>query len=133
MFKAESGRSSAVRLLTRISALLAMLILVLSFTTPAVAMDSRITGVVTAVDTYSGTLVVRPADNQPSAMAMTEYTFVLRHGTRVVLCDQNSTVENLGIGQRVTVTYHEQDGKTIADRIDISAPPAPVIVACNLD
>jgi cold shock CspA family protein len=42
------------------------------------------------------------------------------------LCNRNKGFENLAAGQKVTVRYHEREGRLFADAIDI----APILLAC---
>ncbi len=42
--------------------------------------------------------------------------------TKVMICYQNRSFEDIKVGEKVTVTYHEKDGKLFAVAIDIPTP-----------
>ena len=48
--------------------------------------------------------------------------------TKVTMCGQLKTVQDIKAGEQVTVKYHEDNGKLYADAIDLTAP----LVACLL-
>ncbi len=103
---------------------------VLSFTHYAVAAEGMaiLKGEVIAVDSYGRTLTVRPIEAVESFSMWTGggYTFTFDQMTNVIRCYQNKALEDIEVGERVTVTYHEEGGSLFADAIDI----APLFLAC---
>lgn len=79
---------------------------------------TTVTGQITSVDSYNRTISIAGPEGAVN--------FNVDKSTGLVFCDMNKTFNDLAAGQRVTVNYHESDGKLIADSIDI----APVILAC---
>ena len=72
-------------------------------------------GQVAAVNSYEKTVTVL------SFGEAGEYTFAVDKVTNVISCDENKTFNDIGAGEAVAVTYHEYEGKLIADAIDIPA------------
>lgn len=92
---------------------------IFSFATPAVAAMgnmSTISGEVIAVNPSAGTLTLRsgPRSGSPAG----QFTFATDKMTSITSCAQNGTLRDIGVGQDVTVTYHEKDGKFFADVIE---------------
>ena len=107
----------------------AMLFLV-SFANNAIATErmSTLKGEVIAIDTYDNLLIVRPSD---ASLASTlgeagDVTFSLNNMTDISSCTQSKTAEDLVIGEKVTVRYHQGEGKLFADAVTAE----PVILAC---
>ncbi len=95
------------------------LLLTTSFAAPAVAASGKIStlsGEVIAVNPSAGTLTVRSGARYGSPPA--QLTFSMDKMTSVTSCAQNKTLRDIGIGQDVTVTYHEKDGKLFADAVE---------------
>jgi hypothetical protein len=105
-------------LLTGVLALTAAVLLMVSFATPAAAAEklSTLSGQIIAVDPYAGTLTVKPSGQNESSMGL--FTFAADKMTSVTSCAQNEILSDIGIGQDVTVTYHEKEGKLFADVIE---------------
>jgi hypothetical protein len=103
---------------------------VVSFAQSVVAAENLITlkGEVVAVDSYGRTLTVKPIEwMESSPMGIGgEFTFAFDKMTNVMRCYQNKTLEDIDVGERVTVTYRETESGLVADAIDIS----PVFLAC---
>ena len=78
-------------------------------------------GQVTSIDFLAKSLTVKASDPFWGAS-----TFTMGNITKVTMCGQLKTVEDLKPGEIVTVAYHENNGKLYADAIDLSAP----IIAC---
>ena len=104
---------------------------VMSFAGPAVAAEkiATIKGEVIAVDHYAKTLTVKSKEPSLSSAfgTMGGFTFTTDQMTNVTSCTQNKTFEDIGVGEKVTVTYHEKDGKLFADAVDVGVP---LIIAC---
>ncbi len=95
------------------------LLFTISFATPAVAAAgkmSTLSGEVIAVNPSSGTLTVRSGARYGSSAA--QFTFSTDDMTSITSCAQNKTLRDIGVGQDVTVTYHEKDGKLFADAVE---------------
>jgi len=85
-------------------------------------------GEVVAIDSYTGVLTLRANSAEDPYAEATErgFAFAINPKTPVTICYQNKSTEDIKVGETVSVTYHERDGKLFADAIDI----APVILAC---
>ncbi len=77
-----------------------------------------IQGRVTSVDNFDRTFSVIGAEGV--------VTLTADKATSMTLCDRNMGFGNIAAGQNVTVTYHDYNGKLVADAVDI----APVVLAC---
>jgi hypothetical protein len=53
-------------------------------------------------------------------------TLSVDKSTTFTSCARNRGFENLAAGQKVTVKYHEREGRLVADAVDI----APILLAC---
>jgi len=108
----------------------AAVLFVVSFANSVVAAErtSTLKGEVIAVDTYDNLLIVKPSDaSRASALGRAgDVTFTLSKMTGITSCNQNKTVTDIVIGEKVTVTYHEREGKLFADAVDEPL----VILAC---
>jgi hypothetical protein len=92
---------------------------VISFAPPAVAGGekiSTISGQVVAVDHYAGTLTVKSSGRDESSMGL--FTFATDEMTSITSCAQNISLRDIGIGQDVTVAYHEREGKLFANVVE---------------
>jgi hypothetical protein len=102
----------------------------MSFAHSALAAENMATfnGEVIAVDSYDKTFTVKPLESieSESMESSAPLTFNWDKMTSVIMCDQNSSIEGIRVGGRVTVTYHEEGGSLIADAINI----APLYLAC---
>ena len=103
----------------------------MSFTTPAASegMMTSLKGEVVAVDTFAGTITVKPFDTGLSYDMNLDgtITFTIDNMTSVMSCGQNKPLEYIGAGEKVTINYHEKEGTLFADAIDVSIP---LVVAC---
>lgn len=102
---------------------------VVSFATQANAQGSKanLKGEVVAVDEYAGIVTVKSMEAiASSGISMKDnITFATFNETNVTSCTQNRTLNDLRMGDKVTITYHEAEGTLFADVIDI----APVVLA----
>lgn len=92
-------------------------LLMISFANTAIAGVGKmptISGEVIAVDPSAGTLTVKSRYASPMGL----FTFSTDKTTSITSCAQNKTLRDIGVGQDVTVTYHEKDGKFFADAIE---------------
>jgi hypothetical protein len=120
----EAGRVAGLLILVTAA------LIVFSFLNPAVvtaADTGAFKGEVVAIDSYGKTFTVKSLDSGLYPMETAgELTFSLDRSTNVTSCEQNRTAQDIGVGERVSVTYHEKGGYLIADAVDI----APVFLAC---
>ncbi len=108
---------------TMIFVVVALFSISLAGTAAAAGNAASIKGEIVAVDTYDGTITVRPLG---AAGLVSPLTFAIDRGTSVTSCAMNRAVEDLMAGERVTIRYHETDGRLHAEAVDIP----PVILAC---
>lgn len=104
---------------TAVFAVTAAALFMISFAVPAVAAGekmSSISGQVVAVDPYAGTLTVKSRGQSESSMGL--FTFTTDNMTSITSCAQNKTLRDIGVGQDVSVTYHEKEEKLFADAIE---------------
>ncbi|HSB30501.1 MAG TPA: hypothetical protein VLD55_02775 [Candidatus Sulfobium mesophilum] len=116
----------ATNLATRVFAVVVATFFVILFANAAMAAENNmitLKGQVVAVDNHAQTVTVLSIEKAGSSdMMMTgEYTFAVDKVTNVTSCTENKTFNYIGAGETVTVTYHEYEGKLIADAIDIPA------------
>ncbi len=119
----EAGRVTGLLILVTAA------LIVFSFLNPAVvaANMGAFKGEVVAIDSYGKTFTVKSLDSGLYPMETAgERTFSLDRFTNVTRCDQNRTAQDIGNGERVNVTYHNEGGYLVADAVDI----APVFLAC---
>jgi hypothetical protein len=122
----EKKRDKAANLATRVFAVVIATLFVMLFASAAIAAENNmvtIKGQIVAADGYANTVTVQSIEKAPSPDMLTtrEYTFAVDKMTNVTSCNQNKTLNYIGRGEEVTVTYHEYGGKLIADAIDIAA------------
>ncbi len=118
---------TAISLAGIVVLVLVMLVAVLhASATIASQSAASLKGEVVAVNTYDRTLTVKPLEAQESASSADLLVFDLDKGTSVTSCAMNKTIQDIMIGEKVTVAYHEADGRLYADAIDIPT----VILAC---
>jgi ABC-type Mn2+/Zn2+ transport system permease subunit len=89
------------------------------------------TGEVTAVDFLGKDMTVKAAGTSTSLAVLPgeEFTFTLNEKTSVMMCNEPKTLDSIKAGERVTVNYHEEDGKLYASKIALDTP----LVACLID
>ena len=80
-------------------------------------------GQVMSVDVLSKKLTAESNDPLMGAS-----TFNMDDITRVTMCGQLKSVQDIKVGEKVTVKYHEDNGELHADAIDLPAP----LVSCLL-
>ncbi|HUO77488.1 MAG TPA: hypothetical protein VMU21_07910 [Thermodesulfovibrionales bacterium] len=116
-------------LLTGVFVTVVATLFVMSFAIQVNALESKanLKGEVVAVDDYAKTMTVKSMETVPSSgIGMNDnITFTADKGTYITSCTQNRIFNDINTGAKVAVTYHELDGKLIADVIDI----APVVLA----
>jgi len=129
MFDRKTINRKMANLLTGMLVVVVAALFVMSFTTQVNALGSKanLKGEVVAVDDYVGTVTVRSMETvSSSGIGMKgNITFTTNKETNVTSCTQNRIFNDINTGAKVTVTYHELDGKFVADVIDI----APVVLA----
>jgi hypothetical protein len=126
MFERIDKRSARpFTLYTGVLAIAVAALFIVSFATPALAAGekiSTISGQVIAVDPYARTLSVKSSGRNESSMGL--FTFSTDKMTSIVNCAQNESLRDIGVGQDVTVTYHEKEGKLFADVVEKQLTPA---------
>jgi len=129
MFGRKTINRKMANLLTGVLVTIVAALFVMSFATQVNAQGSKanIKGEVIAVDDYARTVTVKSPEMLPSpGFGMNDnFTFATDKGTNVTSCTQNRIFNDINVGAKVAVTYHELDGKLVADVIDI----APVVLA----
>ncbi len=129
MFGRKTINRKMANLLTGVFVTIVAALFVMSFATQVNAQGSKanIKGEVIAVDNYARTVTVKSLEILPSpGFGMNDnITFATDKGTNVTSCTQNRIFNDINVGAKVAVTYHELDGKLVADVIDI----APVVLA----
>ncbi|HXZ94457.1 MAG TPA: DUF5666 domain-containing protein [Dehalococcoidia bacterium] len=107
-------------------------VLFLSSVTFAGETEYSLKGQVVAFDPQAHMLTVTSTDKIPALVSGTlgEFTFSTDEMTQVTMCSQNMSVDDIKVGQEVTVSYHERDGQLYADSI---AMPTPPLLACLLE
>ena len=81
-------------------------------------------GEVTAIDPAAKTFTVQSLESAKSESAITlkgELTFAMDEWTKVKDCGKDISFSDLKVGDRVSVSYHEKEGKSLADSIAIEA------------
>ncbi|MGD0885530.1 MAG: hypothetical protein ABSA46_11795 [Thermodesulfovibrionales bacterium] len=96
---------------------------IVAFAYAAVAPENTHTlkGEVVAVDKIAHTFTVKSSDPL-SRESDREFTFATDEGTNVNMCTMNKSFRDIGIGEKVTLTYHKEQGELIADAINIDVP-----------
>jgi len=109
--------------LTGVFAMVIAALFLVSLATQVNAEESKanIRGEVVAVDHNAGTVTLRSLDKDT-------FTFSMDKGTNVTSCTQNMIFRDIGVGEKVTVTYHEAANRFVADVIDIE--PVAIAYAC---
>ncbi|MCL5024144.1 MAG: DUF5666 domain-containing protein [Nitrospirae bacterium] len=116
-------------ILTGIVVMAAAVFFVMSLGTQVAAAQNMLTlkGQVVAIDSYDKTLTVTPQPGQVfGAEGLSAVTFAVDKQTSVTWCEQNKSFDNLNVGQNVSVQYHREKGRLIADSISVQ----PVVLAC---
>ncbi len=89
--------------------------------------DYSVKGRVVSLDLLKQTLTIKPAEMVPLT-AEGEFTFTMNGMTNVRMCEQDRTVQDIKVGDVVTVKYSMEGSKLYADTINIPTP----LVACLL-
>src|SRR5512135_1610173 len=115
----EKKLDKAASIATRALAVVIAAFFVILFANAAIMASENnmitLKGQVAAVNSYEKTVTVL------SFGEAGEYTFAVDKVTNVISCTENKTFNDIGAGEAVTVTYHEYEGKLIADAIDVQA------------
>jgi hypothetical protein len=93
--------------------------------------EFSVSGRVVSADFLTRTLSIRwtePPLTSAEGKA-TDITFTMGGTTRVRMCNEDKRFEDIRIGEKVEVKYHEREGKLFADRIDLPTP----LIACYLE
>ncbi len=91
-------------------------------------LDYSLKGKVIALDLLKQTLTIKPTDIG-RLTADGEFTFVINAMTNVRMCGQDKTVEDINVGDVVTVGYSTEGSKFYANTINMPTP----LLACLLD
>lgn len=129
MFSRKIINKKMVNVMTGMVVMVVGALFVMSFATQVNAQGSKanLKGEVVAIDDYARTVTVKSMETVPSSGIETEdnVTFTTDKETNVTSCTQNMIFSDLKVGEKVNITYHEAEGKLVADVIDI----APVVLA----
>ncbi len=108
-----------------------LFVLFLSSVSIAQEEEYTLKGRVVSVDYLAQKLTVQSVDKIPSLVSGTlgQFTFSMNAITKVTMCDQVKPIEDIKIGQEITVSYHERGGKLYADSIAIPTP----LLACLVE
>ncbi len=115
----DKRSANPLKLFTGFLAVTVAVLFLVAFATPAVAAREKIktlSGQVVAIDPHAGTLTVKSSGSNESSMGL--FMFATDNMTSILSCAQNKTLRDIGVGQDVTVAYHEKDGKLFADVVD---------------
>jgi len=104
-----------VKKMKKTIAILFSLVLMFAFTT--VALAASVTGEVLAVDANAKTLTVKGPKKGEVALSVTEKT-------KVVEGTEKKSLEDVKVGNKVSATYTEAEGKNTASKIEIKAASA---------
>ncbi|MDH5307521.1 MAG: hypothetical protein OEW02_10075 [Myxococcales bacterium] len=88
------------------------------------ATTRRFEGEVVKMDAAKRTLVVKPVGEGSHDAG--HYTFALKSDAEITAKGQKKQLGDLGVGDRVAVTYREARGIVMATRVEILAKPRPV-------
>jgi len=97
-------------------AIVLSVIFVLAIASLTFAGTKQLTGEVTAVDTAASTVSVKGRSG--------EATFSVVDDTKIKAGHQSKTIEDVKVGEKVTVIYTEADGKNTAKKIEMKAAKA---------
>ena len=129
MFGRKTINKRMANLLTGMGMMVITTLFVISFAAQVNAEGgmANLKGEVIAVDDYARTVTVKSMDMVPfqGIWMKDNITFATDKGTNVTSCTQNRVFNDINVGAKVAVTYHETEGKLVADVIDI----APVVLA----
>lgn len=129
MFNRKTINKKMANVLTGMFMIGVAVLFVMSFATQVNAKGSKanLKGEVVAVDDFAGTVTVKSMETVPfSGIEMKDtITFKTNKETNVTSCTQNRIFNDINVGAKVAITYHEAAGKLVADIIDIT----PVVLA----
>ncbi len=107
------------KLLTGVLAVIALVLLMASVAVPKAMAEETwtISGQVIGVDPYAGTLTIKLNGRSDSLIFHTDQMTSIRS------CEQSRTIRDIGVrdiemGKDVAVTYHEKEGKLLADLVE---------------
>ncbi len=96
-----------------------LLILAVLILAPHLAAAAQtLTGDIVAADDYSRTITLEPVSGEDMGLL----TLSIDRSTEITSCTQSRTFNELGTGQRIAVTYHEENGNLVADKIKLPEP-----------
>ncbi len=90
--------------------------------------DYSVKGKVVSLDLLKQTLTIKPTEIVPLT-ADGEFTFKMNEMTNVRMCDQDKTVQDIKVGDMVTVDYSMEGSKLYADTVNIPTP----LIACLIN
>ena len=129
MFSRKTINKKMANVMTGMIVMVVAAIFVMSFATQVNAQGSKanLKGEVVAIDDYARTVTVKSMETIFSyGNSMKDnITVATDKETNVTSCTQNMIFSDLKVGEKVNITYHEAEGKLVADVIDI----APVVLA----
>lgn len=124
--KKINKRKAAV-LLTGLFAVVAAALFATSFAHSAYDDQGKMVsfkGEVIAIDPAANTFTAKSIESAEESSPITlkgELTFVMDELTKVKECDKDMAFSDLKVGDHVSVSYHEKEGKSLADNIAIEA------------
>ncbi len=126
----DKRKTGSKNLVTAFSVLFLALSFMISPVSTAIAVEKTLTlrGEIVAIDSHSGTFTVKPVQMTKTSMMgkSGEITFASDKKTNVVWCNMNRSFNDIKIGDRVSVSYHERGGRLYANTVDIQT----FVVAC---
>ena len=129
MFSRKIINKKMVNVMTGMVVMVVGALFVMSFATQVNAQGSKanLRGEVVAIDDYARTVTVKSMETIFSyGNSMKDnITVATDKETNVTSCTQNMIFSDLKVGEKVNITYHEAEGKLVADVIDIT----PVVLA----
>lgn len=98
---------------------------------PYVSNNYSFTGRVLAVDVLGKNMTVKAIGTTPpfAIVPGDKFTFNLNDKTNITMCNKPRTLDNIAVGDRVIVNYHEENGKLYAGNIALETP----LVACLIE
>ncbi len=111
-----------------------VILFVFSLVSPVVAaekmspIDYSVKGKVVSLDLLNRTLTIKPTSMVPPT-ADGEFIFKINEMTDVRMCNQDRTMQDIKVGEVVTIAYSIERDIFYADTVDLPTP----LVACLLD
>ncbi len=94
----------------------------------AYSIDYSVKGKVVSFDLLKQTLTIMPTTIVPLT-SDGEFTFKINEMTNVRMCDQVKTLEDIQVGEVVTIQYSMEGSRLYADTINVPTP----LIACLLE